>query len=142
LIFDRIKQKNYKPLSHQTPTLSKFCFDNYFSPKFIPMPSLNSVNLIGNLGANPESRTLPSGDIVVSFSMATSETYIDKSSQKVEITDWHRIELWGGLADIAITFLQKGDLVFVEGKLRTDRYTDKEGIERFTFKYEPITCKF
>jgi single-strand DNA-binding protein len=61
------------------------------------MPSLNSVNLIGNLGANPESRTLPSGD---------------------QSTDWHRVELWGGLADVAMKFLQKGDLVFVEGKPR------------------------
>ncbi len=98
------------------------------------MASLNSVSLIGNLGGNPESRILPSGDQVVTFSIATSETYTDKNAQKVEITDWHRIELWGGLADVALKYLQKGDMVYIEGKLRNERYTDKEGIERSTYK--------
>lgn len=98
------------------------------------MASLNQVNLIGNLGANPESRTLPSGDTVVSFSIATSETYMDKSAEKKEITDWHRIELWGGLAEVAMKYLQKGDMVYIEGKLRNERYIDKEGIERSTYK--------
>lgn len=79
------------------------------------MPSLNQVNLIGNLGANPESRTLPSGDVVVSFSIAISETYINNRSEKKEIADWHRIELWGGLAEVALKYLQKGDMVYVVG---------------------------
>lgn len=90
--------------------------------------------LIGNLGTNPEIRTLPSGSKVATFNIATSENYTNKNGEKVEQTEWHRIELWDNLAEIGEKFLQKGDSVYIEGKLRTEKYTDANGIEKFIVK--------
>jgi single-strand DNA-binding protein len=98
------------------------------------MASLNKVMLIGNLGSNPEIRTLASGTKVATFNIATSENYINKNGEKVEQTEWHRIELWDNLAEIGEKFLQKGDSVYIEGKLRTEKYTDANGIEKFVVK--------
>ncbi|MCA0364133.1 MAG: single-stranded DNA-binding protein [Bacteroidetes bacterium] len=98
------------------------------------MASLNKVMLIGNLGSNPEIRTLASGTKVATFNIATSENYTNKNGEKVEQTEWHRIELWDNLAEIGEKFLQKGDSVYIEGKLRTEKYTDSNGIEKFVVK--------
>ncbi|MFN3852338.1 MAG: single-stranded DNA-binding protein [Spirosomataceae bacterium] len=98
------------------------------------MASLNKVMLIGNLGNDPEIRTLPSGGKVASFSIATSEAYTNKSGERVENTEWHRIELWDSLAGIAEQYLKKGDAVYVEGRIRTEKWTDQSGQERYTTK--------
>jgi single-strand DNA-binding protein len=98
------------------------------------MASLNKVLLIGNLGSDPEVRTLPSGGKVVTFNMATTESYKNKDGKKIENTEWHRIELWEGLAGIAEQYLKKGDSVYIEGRIRTEKYTDANGIEKFSFK--------
>lgn len=98
------------------------------------MASLNKVMLIGNLGSNREVRTLASGTKVATFNIATSENYTNKNGEKVEQTEWHRIELWDNLAEIGEKFLQKGDSVYIEGKLRTEKYTDANGIEKFVVK--------
>lgn len=80
---------------------------------------LNKVQLIGRLGKDPEVRNLDSGASLASFSLATSETYKNKDGEKKEDTQWHNIVLWRGLADVAGKYLHKGDLIFVEGKIRT-----------------------
>jgi single-strand DNA-binding protein len=98
------------------------------------MAGVNKVILLGRLGSDPEVRTLPSGGKVVTFSIATSETYNNKEGVKVEQTEWHRIELWEGLANIAEQYLKKGDMAYVEGRIRTEKWTDKEGVERNTVK--------
>lgn len=98
------------------------------------MASLNKVMLIGNLGNDPEIRTLPSGGKVASFSIATSEAYNNKNGERVENTEWHRIELWDSLAGIAEQYLKKGDAVYVEGRIRTEKWTDQSGQERYTTK--------
>lgn len=87
--------------------------------------------LIGNLGRDPELRTLESGTSVANFTMATTESYRDRNSgERVDQTEWHNITLWRGLADTADKYLKKGDKVYIEGKIRSRTYTDKEGIER------------
>ncbi|MCP9768067.1 single-stranded DNA-binding protein [Lacihabitans sp. LS3-19] len=98
------------------------------------MASLNKVLLIGNLGSDPEIRTLPSGAKVASFNIATTESYKNKEGQKVESTEWHRIELWEGLAGIAEQYLKKGDSVYIEGRIKTEKYTDANGVEKFSFR--------
>ncbi len=98
------------------------------------MAGVNKVILLGRLGSDPEVRTLPSGGKVVTFSIATSESYNNKEGVKVEQTEWHRIELWEGLANIAEQYLKKGDMAYVEGRIRTEKWTDKEGVERNTVK--------
>jgi single-strand DNA-binding protein len=98
------------------------------------MAGVNKVILLGRLGSDPEVRTLPSGGKVVTFSIATSETYNNKEGVKVEQTEWHRIELWEGLANVAEQYLKKGDMAYVEGRIRTEKWTDKEGVERNTVK--------
>lgn len=98
------------------------------------MAGVNKVILLGRLGSDPEVRTLPSGGKVVTFSIATSESYNNKEGVKVEQTEWHRIEMWEGLANIAEQYLKKGDMAYVEGRIRTEKWTDKEGIERNTVK--------
>ncbi|CAH0997432.1 Single-stranded DNA-binding protein [Emticicia aquatica] len=98
------------------------------------MAGVNKVILLGRLGSDPEVRNLPSGGKVVTFSIATSENYNNKNGEKVEQTEWHRIELWEGLANIAEQYLKKGDMAYVEGRIRTEKWTDKEGIERNTVK--------
>jgi single-strand DNA-binding protein len=96
------------------------------------MASLNKVMLIGNLGKDPEVRFTASGQAVASFSLATSETYKDKSGEKVEKTEWHNITLWGKLGEIAGEYLSKGKTVYIEGRLQTRKWQDKSGNDRYT----------
>jgi single-strand DNA-binding protein len=91
----------------------------------------NKVQLIGNLGNNPEIRTLESGKKMARFSMATSETYRSAKGEKITETQWHNVVAWGKVADIAEQFLVKGSEVAVEGKLINRNYTDKEGNKRY-----------
>lgn len=94
---------------------------------------INKVILVGNLGNDPETRYTPSGAAVTTISVATSESWTDKQSgQKQERTEWHRVKFFGRLAEIAGEYLRKGSQVYVEGSLRTDKYTDKQGIERYS----------
>lgn len=96
------------------------------------MSGVNKAILIGRLGKDPDVRTLESGATVANFTMATSETYKDKTTgEKKEITEWHNIVLWRGLADVAAKYLHKGDMVYIEGRLRT-RSWEKEGVTRYT----------
>ncbi|MDR2875660.1 MAG: single-stranded DNA-binding protein [Methylobacillus sp.] len=96
------------------------------------MASVNKVILVGNLGRDPEMRYMPSGDALASFSIATTDTWKDKSGQKQERTEWHRISMFGKLAEIAGQYLKKGSPVYLEGRLQTRKWTDKEGQERQT----------
>ncbi len=96
------------------------------------MASVNKVILIGNLGKDPETRYLPSGDAVANFSIATTETFKDKSGAKQEHTEWHRISFFGRQAEIAGEYLKKGSPVYIEGRIRTRKWQDKEGQDRFT----------
>lgn len=96
--------------------------------------SVNKAILIGNLGADPELRNLPSGAKVASFNLATNENYTNKAGELVEQTEWHRIELWDKLADIAMQYLKKGNTVYIEGRIRTEEWTDKDGVSRRTTK--------
>jgi len=96
------------------------------------MASVNKVILIGNLGADPETRYLPSGDAVTNIRMATTDTWKDKSGEKQEHTEWHRIAFFGKLAEIAGEYLKKGSPVYVEGRIRTRKWQDKEGQDRYS----------
>ena len=92
------------------------------------MASLNKVLLIGNLGRDPEIRYLPSGDAVASLNIATTETWKDKSGEKQEKTEWHRVSMFGRLAEIAGEYLKKGSQVYIEGRIETRKYPDKDGV--------------
>lgn len=96
------------------------------------MAGVNKVILVGNLGKDPEVRYLEGGTAVANFSLATSESYKDKSGKKIEQTEWHNIVLWRGLAEVAEKYLKKGMQIFVEGKIRTRSWEDKEGNKRYT----------
>jgi single-strand DNA-binding protein len=96
------------------------------------MASVNKVILIGNLGRDPEVRYMPSGDAVANISIATTETWKDKSGEKQEKTEWHRVAMFGKTAEIAGEYLKKGSQVYIEGRLETRKWTDKEGHERYT----------
>src|SRR3954468_13116236 len=96
------------------------------------MPGVNKVILVGRLGKDPEVRNLENGATVANFTMATSETYKDKTTgEKKEVTEWHNIVIWRGLAEIAAKYLHKGDMIYIEGKLRT-RSGEKEGVSGYT----------
>ncbi|HYM21588.1 MAG TPA: single-stranded DNA-binding protein [Vicinamibacterales bacterium] len=98
------------------------------------MGSVNKVILVGNLGRDAELRYTPGGAAVAKFSLATTETWNDKSGQKQERTEWHNIDIWGKQAETLTEYLRKGKQVYVEGRLQTDEYTDKEGIKRKSTK--------
>lgn len=95
------------------------------------MSGINKVILVGHLGKDPDVRYLEGGVSVVSFPLATSETF-NKEGRKVEQTEWHNIVMWRGLADVAAKYLQKGKLVYIEGKLRTRTFDDKDGNRKYT----------
>jgi single-strand DNA-binding protein len=96
------------------------------------MSGVNKVILVGRLGKDPEVRNLENGATVANFTIATSESYKDKTTgEKKEITEWHNIVLWRGLAEISQKYLHKGDMIYIEGKLRT-RSWEKEGVTRYT----------
>ncbi|HEX4303120.1 MAG TPA: single-stranded DNA-binding protein [Rhizomicrobium sp.] len=96
--------------------------------------SVNKVTLIGNLGKDPEVRRMQSGDPVVNLSIATSDTWRDKSSgERKEKTEWHRVVIFSkGLADVAEKYLRKGSKVYIEGSLQTRKWTDKDGAEKYS----------
>ncbi len=97
------------------------------------MASVNKVILVGNLGADPETRYLPSGDALCNLRLATTDNWKDKSSgEKKEQTEWHRVTFFGKLAEIAGQYLKKGSQIYVEGSLRTRKWQDKDGNERYT----------
>jgi len=97
------------------------------------MASVNKVILIGNLGADPESRFAPSGDAICNIRLATTEAWKDKASgERREATEWHRVGFYGKLAEIASQYLRKGSQVYVEGSLRTRKWQDKDGQDRYT----------
>ena len=101
------------------------------------MASVNKVILVGNLGADPETRYMPNGDAVANIRLATTESWKDKASgEKKEITEWHRVVFYRGLAEIVGQYLKKGSSVYVEGRIRTRKWTDKEGQERYTTEIE------
>ena len=95
------------------------------------MAGVNKVILVGNLGKDPEVRYLDSGVAVANFSLATTENYKNKQGEKVSQTEWHNIVLWRGLAEIAEKWLKKGSSVYIEGKIRTNKWEDKEGNTRY-----------
>ena len=96
------------------------------------MASVNKVIIVGNLGRDPETRYMPSGDAVTNITVATTDRYKDKQSGEMkEATEWHRISFFGKLAEIAGQYLKKGSQVYVEGSLRTRKYTDKDGVEKY-----------
>lgn len=96
------------------------------------MAGVNKVILIGNLGSDPEVRTIESGAKVANFSIATTERYKDKNGNPVDKTEWHNIVMWRGLAEIAEKWLKKGSQIYVEGKLRTRSWDDQNGNKRYT----------
>ena len=95
------------------------------------MAGVNKVILVGNLGKDPEVRYLDSGVAVANFSLATTENYKNKQGEKVSQTEWHNIVLWRGLAEVAEKWLKKGSSVYIEGKIRTNKWEDKEGKTRY-----------
>ncbi|CAB3788282.1 single-stranded DNA-binding protein [Pararobbsia alpina] len=97
------------------------------------MASVNKVILVGNLGADPETRYLPSGDAVTNIRLATTDRFKDKASGDMkELTEWHRVAFFGRLAEVAGEYLKKGSSVYVEGRIRTRKWTDQAGQERYS----------
>lgn len=94
---------------------------------------LNKVILIGRLGRDPETRFMPNGEAVCNFSVATSEKYTDKNGQRQESTEWHNVTMYRKLAEIAGKCLTKGSQVYLEGKIQSRKYTDKNGVERTAY---------
>jgi len=105
------------------------------------MASVNKVILIGNLGADPDMRYTPSGSAVANFRIATSEQWTDKSGGKQERTEWHRVVAWGRTGEICGEYLHKGKQVYVEGRLQTRSWEDKEGVKRYTTEVVAQTVK-
>lgn len=103
---------------------------------------VNKVILIGNLGKDPEVRFTPSGAAVSNFNIATNESWTDKSGQKQERTEWHRIVVWGKLAELCGEYLKKGRQCYVEGRLQTREWTDKEGKKNYTTEVVAQTVQF
>lgn len=98
------------------------------------MASVNKVILLGNLGADPDVRYLPSGDAIANINIATTDKWKDKNGEKQERTEWHKVAFFGKLAEIVSEYLTKGSQVYVEGRLQTDKWTDKDGNDRYTTK--------
>lgn len=104
--------------------------------------SVNKVIIMGRLGADPELKTLGSGQAVANFNVATSENWVDRDGQKQERTEWHRIVVWGKLAEICRQYLSKGRQVFVEGKLQTRSWEDQQGQKRYTTEIVASNVQF
>ncbi|MHB1675924.1 MAG: single-stranded DNA-binding protein [Sulfuriferula sp.] len=96
------------------------------------MASVNKVILIGNIGKDPEIRYMPSGDAMVNLTLATTDNWKDKNGEKQERTEWHRVAIFGKLAEIAGEYLKKGSQVYFEGSLKTRKWTNKEGHDQYT----------
>jgi single-strand DNA-binding protein len=118
-----------RPADYNRHTVVTFAFSEDLSMA----RGVNKVILVGNLGADPETRAMPSGSTVANLRIATSESWRDKTSgEQQERTEWHRVALFGRLAEIASEYLRKGSQVYIEGSLRTRKWQDKQGQERFT----------
>lgn len=100
------------------------------------MKGINKVILVGTLGKDPETKYMPSGNAVTSFSVATSESWKDKAGKKQEVTEWHNITMFGKVAEIAEKYLKKGSKVYLEGKIKTEKY-QKDGTDKYITK---IVC--
>lgn len=96
------------------------------------MSGVNKVILIGNVGKDPEIRHMENGTIKATFPLATTETYRDRDGQRIEQTEWHNVVLWRGLAELAEKYIRKGKQLFIEGKLRTRSWEDRDGNKRYT----------
>ncbi|MCM2277817.1 MAG: single-stranded DNA-binding protein [Oligoflexia bacterium] len=104
--------------------------------------SVNKVILVGRLGQNPEVRYTPSGAAVANFSVATNESWTDKSGQKQERTEWHKVVVWGKLAELCGQYLSKGRQAYVEGRLQTRQWQDKDGQTKYTTEVQAQTVQF
>lgn len=104
--------------------------------------SLNKVMILGRLGQEPELKYTPAGAPVCNFSVATSENWTDKNGQKQERTEWHRIVVWNKLAELCNQYLSKGRQVFIEGRLQTRSWDDKDGNKRYTTEINASTVQF
>lgn len=104
--------------------------------------SVNKVLLIGRLGANPEIRRTNTGTTVANFNLATSENWNDKNGQRQERTEWHRVVVWGKLAELCEKYLSKGRQCFIEGRLQTRSWDDKEGNKKYTTEIVASTVQF
>jgi single-strand DNA-binding protein len=102
------------------------------------MASVNKVILIGNLGSDPDVRHFDSGSVVANITLATTESYKDKQGNRKDITEWHDIELWEGLAKISEQYLKKGDQIYIEGKIKTDTWQDENGQNRKKVKIRGV----
>ncbi len=96
------------------------------------MASVNKAIIVGNIGRDPETRYLPNGDAVTNISVATTEKWKDKSGKQQEKTEWHRVCFFGKLAEIAGEYLKKGSAVYIEGRIETQEYTDKDGMKKYS----------
>jgi len=106
------------------------------------MAGINKVIIVGNLGKDPELRHTPQGQAVANFPVATSENWVDKSGQKQERTEWHRVVVWGKLAELCGKYLSKGRKAYVEGRLQTRAWDDKDGQKRYTTEVIANTVQF
>ena len=106
------------------------------------MAGVNKAILVGNLGRDPELRTTPNGQSVVNFTLATSETWNDKSGERQERTEWHRIVAWGKTAEMCNQYLSKGRTVYIEGRIQTREWEDKDGAKRYTTEINASTVNF
>ena len=105
------------------------------------MASLNKALIIGRIGKDPEIRHTQSGQAVATLSVATDESYKDKSGQKVEKTEWHKVVVWGKQADFVSNYLGKGRLVYVEGKIETRKWQDQNGQDRYSTEIKAVTIQ-
>ena len=106
------------------------------------MAGVNKAILVGNLGRDPELRHTPNGQAVVNFTLATSETWMDKSGERQERTEWHRIVVWGKTAENCAQYLAKGRTVYIEGRIQTREWEDKEGQKQRTTEVVAQTVQF
>ncbi len=106
------------------------------------MPTLNRVQLIGRLGKDPETRFTPNGKKVAHFSLAVSNRWKSKEGESKEYTEWVNIEAWGRLGEVCQQYLHKGSLVYLEGRLKTDKYEDKEGETKYYTKVVALALQF
>jgi single-strand DNA-binding protein len=104
--------------------------------------SVNKVILVGRLGRDPETRFTPNGQAVCNFSLATDESYKDRAGERQKRTEWHRIVLWGKLAELAQQYLKKGSLIYLEGRIQSRQLDDREGQKRTSFEIVANTMKF
>ena len=104
--------------------------------------SVNKVILVGRLGRDPETRFTSSGQAVCNFSLATDETYKDRNGERQKRTEWHKIVMWGKLAELAQQYLKKGSMVYIEGRIQTRQWDDREGQKRTSFEIVGTAMKF